>query len=153
MPTQKFAPMTKNFATFDCDAHVTEPPWLWERAKDWLTSAELEALKDTMWFDAESKQLIVNGFAGAGLGSQRIGGTITVGPERPPVRGRLGLPTSRGCLRQHPNGNRLAQRRAVWTGTTHSARPPGFGIWASPGSFTVAANRIRPVGVSFLYSL
>src|SRR5712691_3587681 len=74
MPTQKFAPMTKNFATFDCDAHVTEPPWLWERAKDWLTSAELEALKDTMWFDDESKQLIVNGFAGAGLGSQRIGG-------------------------------------------------------------------------------
>jgi len=74
MPTQKFAPMTKNFATFDCDTHVTEPPWLWERAKDWLTSAELEALKDTMWFDAESKQLIVNGFAGAGLGSQRIGG-------------------------------------------------------------------------------
>ena len=74
MPTQKFAPMTKNFATFDCDAHVTEPPWLWERAKDWLTSAEMEALKDTMWFDDESKQLIVNGFAGAGLGSQRIGG-------------------------------------------------------------------------------
>src|SRR5260370_6198244 len=72
MPTQKFAPMTKNFATFDCDAHVTEPPWLWERAEDWLTSAELEALKDTMWFDDESKQLIVNGFAGAGLGSQRI---------------------------------------------------------------------------------
>src|SRR6266852_2466646 len=68
MPTQKFAPMTKNFATFDCDAHVTEPPWLWERAKDWLTSAELEALKDTMWFDDESKQLIVNGFAVAGHG-------------------------------------------------------------------------------------
>ena len=34
MPIQKFAPMTKNFAIFDCDAHVTEPPWLWERAKD-----------------------------------------------------------------------------------------------------------------------
>ena len=26
MPVQKFAPMTKDFATFDCDAHVTEPP-------------------------------------------------------------------------------------------------------------------------------
>ena len=26
MPVQTFAPMTKDFATFDCDAHVTEPP-------------------------------------------------------------------------------------------------------------------------------
>ena len=25
MPIQRFAPMTKNFPTFDCDAHVTEP--------------------------------------------------------------------------------------------------------------------------------
>ena len=75
MRVQKFAPMSKNFATFDCDAHVTEPPWLWERAKDWLTRGELEALKDTMWYDAESGQLVVNGVANAGLGSQRIGGT------------------------------------------------------------------------------
>ena len=74
MPVQQFAPMTKDFPTFDCDAHVTEPPWIWERAKDWLTKDELEALKTTMWFDAETKQLIVNGHAGAGLGSQRIGG-------------------------------------------------------------------------------
>ena len=41
MPVQKFAPMTKNFAIFDCDAHVTEPPWLWERAKDWLTQRRI----------------------------------------------------------------------------------------------------------------
>ncbi len=75
MPIQKFEPMTKDFPTFDCDAHVTEPPWLWERAKDYLTKNELEALKDSMWWDAETNQLIVNGFAGAGLGSQRIGGT------------------------------------------------------------------------------
>ncbi len=61
MPTQKFAPMSKEFATFDCDAHVTEPPWLWERAKDWLTKDEFEALKNTIWFDPESRQLIVNG--------------------------------------------------------------------------------------------
>ena len=74
MPVQKFAPMTKNFPTFDCDAHVTEPPWIWERAKDWLTKDELEALKTTIWFDAESKQLIVNGVPGAGIGSQLIGG-------------------------------------------------------------------------------
>ena len=75
MPVQQFAPMTKDFPTFDCDAHVTEPAWIWERAKDWLTKDELEALKSTMWFDQETKQLIVNGHAGAGIGSQRIGGT------------------------------------------------------------------------------
>ena len=75
MPVQKFAPMKKNFPTFDCDAHVTEPPWLWERAKDWLTKDEYEALKKTIWFDPESEQLIVNGKAGTGIGSQRIHGT------------------------------------------------------------------------------
>jgi predicted TIM-barrel fold metal-dependent hydrolase len=74
MPVQKFAPMTKDFPTFDCDAHVTEPPWIWERAKDWLSRDELEALRATMWFDAESRQLVVNGKAGVGLGSQRFGG-------------------------------------------------------------------------------
>jgi predicted TIM-barrel fold metal-dependent hydrolase len=76
MPVQKFAPMTKNFPTFDCDAHVTEPPWLWERAKEYLTKDEFHALRNSMWFDAESKQLIVNGLAGAGLGSQRVGGMV-----------------------------------------------------------------------------
>jgi len=75
MPIQKFAPMSKNFPTFDCDAHVTEPPWLWERAKDYLTKDEFEALKSSIWFDQDSKQLIVNGFADIGLGSQRIGGS------------------------------------------------------------------------------
>jgi hypothetical protein len=45
MPVQKFAPMTKEFPSFDCDAHVTEPPWLWERAKDYLSKDEFEALK------------------------------------------------------------------------------------------------------------
>jgi predicted TIM-barrel fold metal-dependent hydrolase len=74
MPIQKFAPMSKDFPTFDCDAHVTEPPWLWERARDYLTADELHDLRDTIWFDADSKQLIVNGKAAAGLGSQRIGG-------------------------------------------------------------------------------
>ena len=54
---------------------VTEPPWIWERAEEWLTRDEFEALKTTMWYDAESRQLIVNGHAGAGIGSQRIGGT------------------------------------------------------------------------------
>ncbi|MGH7986129.1 MAG: amidohydrolase family protein [Candidatus Binataceae bacterium] len=74
MPIQKFAPMTKDFPTFDCDAHVTEPPWLWERAQDWLTRDELQALKSSIWFEAESKRLIVNGYADTGLGSQNIGG-------------------------------------------------------------------------------
>jgi hypothetical protein len=49
---------------------------LWERAKDWLTKDELEALKNTIWFDRESDQLIANGTAGAGTTSlQRIHGT------------------------------------------------------------------------------
>ncbi|HKV55388.1 MAG TPA: amidohydrolase family protein [Candidatus Binataceae bacterium] len=74
MPVQKFAPMTKDFPTFDCDAHVTEPPWLWERARDYLSSDELEALKQSIWFDEESKQLVVNGHPEVGLGSQRIHG-------------------------------------------------------------------------------
>jgi predicted TIM-barrel fold metal-dependent hydrolase len=75
MPIQKFPPMRKDFPTFDCDAHVTEPPWLWDRAKEYLTKEEFEALKDSVWFDPASQQLIVNGVAGAGIGSQRIGGT------------------------------------------------------------------------------
>ena len=75
MAVQKFAPMVKDFPTFDCDAHVTEPPWLWDRARDYLTKAEFEALKASMWFDSESKQLIVNGHPETGLGSQRIHGT------------------------------------------------------------------------------
>src|ERR1700759_2042683 len=64
MPVQRFAPMTKDFATFDCDAHVTEPPLIWERAP----------LRPTIWWDEESRQLIVNGRAGVGIGSQRRGG-------------------------------------------------------------------------------
>jgi hypothetical protein len=34
----------------------------------------LETLKTTMWFDAETKQLIVNGHADAGLESYQVGG-------------------------------------------------------------------------------
>jgi predicted TIM-barrel fold metal-dependent hydrolase len=75
MPVQKFPPMSKNFPTFDCDAHVAEPPWLWERAKDHLSKDEFEALKSSIWFDPETQRLIVNGFSGMGLGSQRIHGT------------------------------------------------------------------------------
>jgi len=67
--------MTKSFPTFDCDAHVAEPPWIWERAKEWLEPDEFEALKTSIWYDAETRQLIVNGRAGAGIGAQRVGGT------------------------------------------------------------------------------
>src|ERR1700679_1885636 len=74
MPVQRFAPMTKDFATFDCDAHVTEPPLIWERASEFLTREEMEALRTTIWWDEESRQLIVNGRAGVGIGSQRRGG-------------------------------------------------------------------------------
>lgn len=76
MPVQRFAPMTKHFPTFDCDSHILEPPGLWERAKDWLTKDELEALKNTIWFDPESEQLVVNGKAGTGaISLSRIHGT------------------------------------------------------------------------------
>ena len=74
MPVQTFEPMTKDFATFDCDAHVTEPARIWERAPEHLTRDELDALKATIWWDAETMQLIVNGRAGAGIGSQSRGG-------------------------------------------------------------------------------
>jgi predicted TIM-barrel fold metal-dependent hydrolase len=74
MAVQKFASMVKEFPTFDCDAHVTEPPWLWDRAKDYLSKEEFEALKASMWFDPESNQLVVNGHPETGLGSQRIHG-------------------------------------------------------------------------------
>src|SRR3979490_1516950 len=74
MPVQRFAPMTKDFPTFDCDAHVTEPPLIWERAAEYLTREELAALRTTIWWDEESRQLIVNGRAGVGIGSQRRGG-------------------------------------------------------------------------------
>ena len=74
MPIQRFAPMTKDFATFDCDAHVTEPPLIWERAGDHLTREELTALRETIWWDDETQQLIVHGKAGVGIGSPRRGG-------------------------------------------------------------------------------
>src|SRR5215813_15453812 len=74
MPVQTFPAMTKDFATFDCDAHVTEPPLIWERAHEFLTRDELDALKRTIWWDADGRLLIVNGRAGVGLGSPRKGG-------------------------------------------------------------------------------
>src|SRR5579885_1312714 len=75
MRVQKFAPMTKNFPTFDCDAHIAEPPSLWDRAKDRLSQRELRALEDTMWFDSQSRQLIVNGKAGMGAMTRNLGAT------------------------------------------------------------------------------
>ena len=48
MPVQWFAPMAKDFPSFDCDAHVTEPPWLWERARDYLSKDEFDALKTNL---------------------------------------------------------------------------------------------------------
>ena len=55
--------MNKDYATFDCDAHIVEPTRIWERAADHLTLDKMEALKATMWWDSETKQLIVNGRA------------------------------------------------------------------------------------------
>ena len=63
MPIQRFKPMTKDFPTFDVDAHIVEPASIWERATEFLTKMEMESLKNTMWFDASSNQLIINGKA------------------------------------------------------------------------------------------
>src|SRR5262249_52592768 len=46
----------------------------WERAKEFLTRDELDALRRTIWWDADGRLLIVNGRAGGGLGSPRKGG-------------------------------------------------------------------------------
>src|SRR4029077_16979411 len=74
MPTQTFSPMTKDFPTFDCDAHVTEPPLIWQRAHEVLTRDEMEALRATIWWDNDTQQLIVDGKAGVGIGSPPAGG-------------------------------------------------------------------------------
>ena len=74
MPVQRFAPMTKSFPTFDCDAHVAEPPWIWDRAKEWLSPDEFEHLKRSIWYDKENRTLIVNGRASVGIGAQNVGG-------------------------------------------------------------------------------
>src|SRR5579875_3766489 len=67
MPVQKFAPMTKDYPTFDCDAHVTEPTVIWERAQEHLTRDELAALKATDWYDPQSGQYFINGKTGGHL--------------------------------------------------------------------------------------
>src|SRR5271155_705400 len=67
MPVQKFAPMSKDYPTFDCDAHVTEPTIIWERAKDLLTADELAALKATDWYDPDTRQYYINGKTGGHL--------------------------------------------------------------------------------------
>ena len=60
MPVQKLEPMSKDFPTFDCDAHITEPPSIWELAKERLTKEELADLKATIWYEPEAERLIVN---------------------------------------------------------------------------------------------
>jgi len=69
MPVQRFAPMPKDFPSFDCDAHVTEPPWLWERARDYLSKDEFDALKSNFCFDPQSKRVVANGLGYAGPAS------------------------------------------------------------------------------------
>ena len=61
MPTQRFSPMTKDFPTFDCDAHIVEPALVWEMATENLPKDELDALKNTMWYDPATNQMLVNG--------------------------------------------------------------------------------------------
>ncbi len=90
MPIQKFPPMRKDFASFDCDAHVAEPNLIWERAAEYLTRDEMAALKSTMWFDKETNQLTVNGVLGAGLrsseGQGRAGSMNLIGVAGPGMK-------------------------------------------------------------------
>ena len=114
MPVQTFPAMSKDFPTFDCDAHITEPAEIWERAKDNLTKDELDALKATMWYDADSKQLIVNGRAGVGIGSQRRGGT-------PGTTRAISTPTGPATTQKEPTTTRL-QRDPRRVNRTHRCR-------------------------------
>ncbi len=80
MPTQKFAPMSKNFASFDCDAHVVESALTWERAEDSLTKDELAVIKNSIWYDKTTGQMTVNGTTGAGVsGISAAPGMINIG--------------------------------------------------------------------------
>src|SRR5258708_37058318 len=100
MPVQKFLPMTKDFPSFDCDAHVTEPPWLWERAKDWLTKDEFEALKGSFWFEPETKRLVANGLGYANPASLFHGSAGVVNMLSLAVPG-LKPSIQRACNRAH----------------------------------------------------
>lgn len=77
MAVQKLgAPMTKDFPVFDCDAHVVEPPELWERAKEHLTREELDHLKNSYWLLPGTGQALVNG-RNLVHSTHRVGNSIT----------------------------------------------------------------------------
>ena len=77
MAIQKLgAPMTKDFSVFDCDAHVVEPPELWERAKEHLTREELDQLKSSYWLLPGTGQVLVNG-RNLVNSTHRVGNSIT----------------------------------------------------------------------------
>ena len=77
MVVQKLgAPMTKDFPVFDCDAHVVEPPELWERAKESLTREELEYLKNAYWLMPGTGQVLING-RNVGNSTHRVGNSVT----------------------------------------------------------------------------
>jgi predicted TIM-barrel fold metal-dependent hydrolase len=48
-------PITKSYPTFDCDAHITEQPQIWE----YLSAKEKEVVRP--WYWVEGNQVIVNG--------------------------------------------------------------------------------------------
>ena len=80
MPIQKFPSMSKNFASFDCDAHVVESALTWERAEDSLTQDELAIVKNSIWYDSATRSLTVNGTSGAGVsGIRAAAGVINIG--------------------------------------------------------------------------
>ena len=133
MPVQTFAPMTKDFATFDCDAHVTEPPKIWERAHEYLTKDELEALKATIWWDAETQQLIVNGKAGAGIGSPRRGGfPVPCGSSPTPgLASSMTFSAPSTCATSIPRRRSPRSKWRTWTTLAPMSPSPACVTWTS----------------------
>ena len=92
MPVQKFPPMSKNFPSFDCDAHIAEPARIWERANEYLTAAEMTSLQQAIWLDPETGLKSVNGVSGAG----------TTSNEGKGAAGKMNLLSLAGPGMKHP---------------------------------------------------
>ena len=73
MPTQKFAPMSKEFATLTAMHMLRNHPGCGSGLRTGSLKTSSRRSKNTIWFDpGRACQLIVNGKAAAGIGSQRL---------------------------------------------------------------------------------
>ena len=128
--------MTKDFATFDCDAHVTEPPLIWERAHEFLTRDEL---------DAPAGKLVC-GFLGARLGVLPTV-LITEGATAAGILALLPLPIDAALSLLPIIGVALNGTSSVLYGTvpdlvTADSRESAFGVFYTG---TIGAGALSPV--------